>query len=178
MLPRATIAEAKCATTVRSAGRWRRCHGSRASSNRRARRWYFVYEAGPCGFGLYRLLKVKGHECWVVSPGMTPRSNADRVKTDRRDCLKLCASGARGELTPIHVPDAADEAMRDLVRAREDAVIMQRQARQRLGALLLRNDVRYNGKTLWSAASALHRRDPTAARSAAHRLRRVRAGGR
>ena len=115
----------------------------------------FVYEAGPCGFGLYRLLKAKGHECWVVSPGMTPRSNADRVKTDRRDCLKLARLARAGELTPIHVPDAADEAMRDLVRAREDAVIMQRQARQRLGALLLRNDIRYNGKTLWSPA---HRR--------------------
>ncbi len=115
----------------------------------------FVYEAGPCGFGIYRLLKAKGHECWVVSPGMTPRSNADRVKTDRRDCLKLARLARAGELTPIHVPDPADEAMRDLVRAREDAVIMQRQARQRLGALLLRNDIRYNGKTLWSPA---HRR--------------------
>jgi transposase len=115
----------------------------------------FVYEAGPCGFGNYRLLRAKGHECWVVSPGMTPRSNADRVKTDRRDCLKLARLARAGELTPIHVPDEADEAMRDLVRAREDAVIMQRQARQRLGALLLRNDIRYNGKTLWSPA---HRR--------------------
>ena len=45
----------------------------------------FVYEAGPCGFGIYRLLRARGHACWVVSPGMTPRSNADRVKTDRRD---------------------------------------------------------------------------------------------
>ena len=115
----------------------------------------FVYEAGPCGFGIYRMLRERGHECWVVSPGMTPRSNADRVKTDRRDCLKLCRLARAGELTPIHVPDEADEAVRDLVRAREDAVVMQRQVRQRLGALLLRNDVRYNGKTLWSPA---HRR--------------------
>ena len=115
----------------------------------------FVYEAGPCGFGIYRMLRGRGHECWVVSPGMTPRSNADRVKTDRRDCLKLARLARAGELTPIHVPDEADEAMRDLVRAREDAVVMQRQVRQRLGALLLRNDVRYNGKTAWSPA---HRR--------------------
>lgn len=120
-----------------------------------ARRLVFVYEAGPCGFGIYRLLRGRGHECWVVSPGMTPRSNADRVKTDRRDALKLCRLARAGELTPIHVPDAQDEAMRDLVRAREDAVIMQRQVRQRLGALLLRNDVRYDGKTPWTAA---HRR--------------------
>jgi transposase len=115
----------------------------------------FVYEAGPCGFGIYRMLRGRGHECWVVSPGMTPRSNADRVKTDRRDCLKLARLARAGELTPIHVPDETDEAMRDLVRSREDAVVMQRQARQRLGALLLRNDVRYNGKTAWSPA---HRR--------------------
>src|SRR3990167_8935431 len=115
----------------------------------------FVYEAGPCGFGIYRMLRDRGHECWVVSPGMTPRSNADRVKTDRRDCLKLCRLARAGELTPIHVPDETDEAMRDLVRTREDAVAMQRQARQRLGALLLRNDIRYSEKTAWTAA---HRR--------------------
>ena len=115
----------------------------------------FVYEAGPCGFGLYRMLRERGHECWVVSPGMTPRSNADRVKTDRRDSLKLCRLARAGELTPIHVPEALDEAMRDLVRTREDAVAMQRQARQRLGALLLRNDIRYAGKTAWTPA---HRR--------------------
>jgi transposase len=115
----------------------------------------FVYEAGPCGFGIYRMLRERGHECWVVSPGMTPRSNADRVKTDRRDALKLCRLARAGELTPIHVPDPLDEAMRDLVRTREDAVAMQRQARQRLGALLLRNDIRYAGKTAWTPA---HRR--------------------
>lgn len=116
---------------------------------------HFVYEAGPCGFGLYRMLRARGHECWVVSPGMTPRSNADRVKTDRRDALKLARLARAGELTPIHVPDEADEAVRDLVRAREDAVTVQRQVRQRLGALLLRNDIRYSQKTLWTPA---HRR--------------------
>ena len=115
----------------------------------------FVYEAGPCGFGIYRLLRARGHQCWVVSPGMTPRSNADRVKTDRRDALKLCRLARAGELVPVPVPDARDEAMRDLVRTREDGVIMQRQARQRLAALLLRNDIRYAGKTAWTAA---HRR--------------------
>ena len=115
----------------------------------------FVYEAGPCGFGIYRLLRRRGHECWVVAPGLTPRSNADRVKTERRDCLKLCRLARAGELTAIHVPDEADEAVRDLVRTREDAVAMQRQARQRLGALFLRNDIRYCGKTAWTAA---HRR--------------------
>jgi transposase len=69
--------------------------------------------------------------------------------------VKLAGLARAGELTPIYVPDVSDEAMRDLVRAREDAVVMQRQARQRLAALLLRNDVRYGGKTTWTAA---HRR--------------------
>jgi transposase len=86
---------------------------------------------------------------------MTPRQGSDRVKTDRRDCLKLTRLARAGELSPIYVPDAADEAMRDLVRTREDAVIMQRQARQRLAALLLRNDIRYAGKSAWTQA---HRR--------------------
>ena len=160
--------------------------GERAAVSRLARKLQsrgkelvFVYEAGPCGFGIYRMLRARGHECWVVSPGMTPRSNADRVKTDRRDCLKLARLARAGELTPIHVPDEIDEAMRDLVRAREDAVLMQRQARQRLGALLLRNDIRYNGKTLWSPA---HRRFiarvEVAPPGPAHRFRGIRARSR
>src|SRR5438270_5009159 len=115
----------------------------------------FVYEAGPCGFWLYRRLKAQGLECMVVSPSMTPRNAADRVKTDRRDAMKLARLARAGELTPIYVPDALDEAMRDLVRTREDAVCMQRQARQRPQALLLRNEIRYVGKSAWTQA---HRR--------------------
>jgi len=115
----------------------------------------FVYEAGPCGFWIYRRLRAQGLACMVVSPSMTPRRAGDRVKTDRRDCLMLARLARAGELEPIYVPDARDEAMRDLVRAREDAVCMQRQARQRLQALLLRNEIRYVGKTAWTAA---HRR--------------------
>ena len=115
----------------------------------------FVYEAGPCGFWIYRRLRAQGLACRVVSPSMTPRRAGDRVKTDRRDALMLARLARAGELEPIYVPDAADEALRDLVRAREDAVSMQRQARQRLQALLLRNEIRYVGKTAWTAA---HRR--------------------
>ena len=115
----------------------------------------FVYEAGPCGFWLYRRLTGQGLRCMVVSPSMTPRNAADRVKTDRRDAMKLARLARAGELTPIYVPDALDEAMRDLVRTREDAVCMQRQARQRLQALLLRNEIRYVGKSSWTQA---HRR--------------------
>ena len=115
----------------------------------------FVYEAGPCGFWLYRRLKAQGLECMVVSPSMTPRNASDRVKTDRRDAMKLARLARAGELEPIYVPDALDEAMRDLVRAREDAVCMQRQARQRLQAMLLRNEIRYVGRSSWTRA---HRR--------------------
>jgi transposase len=119
------------------------------------RRPMFVYEAGPCGFWIYRRLRAQGLACMVVSPSNTPRNAADRVKTDRRDAMKLARLARAGELEPIHVPDALDEAMRDLVRAREDAVIVQRQVRQRLQALLLRNEIRYVGKTAWTQA---HRR--------------------
>jgi transposase len=115
----------------------------------------FVYEAGPCGFWIYRRLKAQGLACMVVSPSMTPRNAADRVKTDRRDAMKLARLARAGELEPIYVPDARDEAIRDLVRAREDAVCMQRQARQRLQALLLRNEIRYVGRSSWTQA---HRR--------------------
>ena len=101
------------------------------------------------------MLRARGHECWVVSPSNTPRRVRDRIKTDRRDCLKLAGLARAGELEPIYVPDPADEAMRDLVRTREDAVAMQRQARHRLAGLLLRNDLRYAGKTAWTEA---HRR--------------------
>ena len=90
-----------------------------------------------------------------MAPSLIPTRPGDRIKTDRRDSLKLAGLARAGELTPIYVPDVRDEAMRDLVRTREDAVAMQRQARHRLTALLLRNDVRYVGKSVWSAA---HRR--------------------
>jgi transposase len=112
----------------------------------------FVYEAGPCGYAICRMLKGRGHECWVVAPSNTPRRVRDRIKTDRRDCLKLAGLARAGELEPIYVPDPLDEAMGDLVRAREDAVLMQRQARHRLGALLSRNDIRYVGKSPWTEA--------------------------
>ena len=130
---------------------WRAVHKLESSG----RELVFVYEAGPCGFGIYRGLMSRGHVCWVVAPSNVPRRVRDRVKTDRRDSMKLAGLARANELTPIYIPDECDEAMRDLVRSREDAVVMQRQARQRLTALLLRNDVRYAGKTAWTAA---HRR--------------------
>jgi transposase len=119
------------------------------------RRLTFVYEAGPCGFWLYRRLRAQGLECMVVSPSKTPRNAADRIKTDRRDAMRLARLARAGELEAIHIPDARDEALRDLVRTREDAVIVQRQVRQRLQALLLRHEIRYVGRTAWTQA---HRR--------------------
>jgi transposase len=83
------------------------------------RRLSFCYEAGPCGYGLHRLLTGCGHDCVVVAPSLIPIKAGDRVKTDRRDALMLAKLHRAGELTPIWIPDAAHEAMRDLVRGRE-----------------------------------------------------------
>ena len=78
---------------------------------------HFVYEAGPCGFGIYRHLTGRGEQCLVVSPSMIPKRSGDRVKTDRRDSQMLARLHRAGELRAIYVPDDTDEAMRDLVRA-------------------------------------------------------------
>jgi len=82
----------------------------------------------------------------VVSPSLIPRKPSEQIKTDRRDALKLARSHRAGELTAVYVPAEADEAMRDLVRAREDAKQAEIKARQQLLAFLLRHDCRYSGK--------------------------------
>lgn len=112
----------------------------------------FVYEAGPCGFVLCRHLRSKGIHCDVVSPSLIPKKASDRVKTDRRDADQLARLYRAGELTPIHVPDQEDEAIRDLIRARTAAVNDQRQARNRLKGFLLRQGFRYTGKSSWNEA--------------------------
>jgi transposase len=112
----------------------------------------FVYEAGPCGFVIYRYLKSKGIHCDVVSPSLIPKKASDRVKTDRRDAEQLARLYRAGELRGIHVPDQEDEAIRDLIRARTAAVCDQRQARNRLKGFLLRMGFRYTGKTSWNDA--------------------------
>jgi transposase len=96
------------------------------------------YEAGPCGYGLYRQLTALGIDCVVVAPTLVPVRPGDRVKTDVRDALKLARLLRSGDLTPVWVPDAAHEALRDVVRAREAARADLRSARQRLSQLLLR----------------------------------------
>ena len=115
-------------------------------------RLHVVYEAGPCGFVIWRHLTAMDVSCEVVAPSSIPKRSGDRVKTDRRDAMMLAHLSRSGELTAVRVPGAADEAVRDLVRAREDTVREQRNARHRLKALLLRNGIPYAGKSSWTAA--------------------------
>lgn len=112
----------------------------------------FCYEAGPCGYGLHRQLTDLGWDCRVVAPSLIPKKAGDRVKTDRRDSLMLARLHRAGELTAVWVPDGAQEALRDLTRAREDMKHLQRQAKQRLLAFLLRHGKRYDGKSHWTQA--------------------------
>jgi transposase len=112
----------------------------------------FVYEAGPCGYVLYRHLKSKGFHCEVIAPSPIPKKASDRVKTDRRDAQQLARLYRGGDLTAIYVPDQEDEAVRDLVRARTAAMCDQRKARNRLKGFLLRQGFRYTGKSSWNDA--------------------------
>ena len=113
------------------------------------------YEAGPTGFVLARRLAQLKIHCTVVAPSLIPIRSGERIKTDRRDALKLARLHRAGELTAVHVPDASDEAMRDLCRARTDAVQDLRRGRAQLKAFLLRHGYRYPGKSAWTEA---HRR--------------------
>ena len=110
------------------------------------------YEAGPTGFVLYWQLTAIGVECDVVAPTLVPVKSGDRVKTDRRDAERLARSLRAGDLTPVWVPDAAHEAVRDLVRARECAKRDELRAKHRLGKFLLRHGCRRPDhlKTPWS----------------------------
>lgn len=118
----------------------------------KAKRLVFVYEAGPCGYWLYRYLTKKGYDCWVVAPSLIPKKAGDRVKTDRRDALQLARLMRSGDLTPVYVPKVEDEAIRDLCRAREDVLRDLKAAKLRLKAFLLRHDIRYTGQATWNPA--------------------------
>ena len=113
-----------------------------------------VYEAGPTGYGLQRALTERGYDCQIIAPSLIPRRAGQRVKTDRRDCLRLAELARAGELKPIWIPQPADEAIRNLARAREDAVNLRTQARHQLKAFLLRAGVAYSGKTTWTKTHA------------------------
>ncbi len=107
-----------------------------------ASRLRICYEAGPHGYGLYWELTALGVHCDVVAPTLVPVKSGDRVKTNRRDAEKLARCYRSGDLTPVWVPDAEHEALRDLVRAREAAKKDQLRARHRLGKFLLRHGLR------------------------------------
>ena len=115
-------------------------------------RLHFCYEAGPCGYGLHRQLVEMGRECIVVAPSLIPVKAGDRVKTDRRDAVMLAKLHRAGELTAVWVPDAAHEAMRDLVRARATAMRVTGKARQHLQGFLLRHGRIYPGRKGWTGA--------------------------
>jgi transposase len=112
----------------------------------------FVYEAGPCGYGLSRDLRKQGDVRRVVAPSLIPKKAGDRVKTDRRDAIQLARLMRWGDLSPVDVPKVEDEAIRDLTRAREDAIRDLKTAKFRLKAFLLRHDIRYTGRAAWGPA--------------------------
>jgi transposase len=118
----------------------------------KGKRLHLVYEAGPCGYWLYRYLTKQGLECWVVAPSQIPKKAGDRVKTDRRDAVQLARLLRSGDLTPVYVPAVEDEAIRAVVRAREDARKDLKAAKVRLKAFLLRQDIRYEGRATWGPA--------------------------
>lgn len=111
----------------------------------------FVYEAGPCGYGLYRQLLASGHDVQVVAPSRIPKAPGERIKTDRRDALKLARLARSGDLTPVWIPDTEQEAMRDLTRARDDMKAQERKARQQLNAFVLRHGHHWpKGRSRWT----------------------------
>ncbi len=116
------------------------------------------YEAGPTGFVLARrLLKLK-FECRVIVPTSIPKSS-DRIKTDRRDAMKMARLLRSGDLKFVHIPSSLDEVIRDVSRARTDVVNARKQAKQQLGGFLLRNGYHYTGKVRWSEAHMRYLRE-------------------
>lgn len=111
---------------------------------------FFCYEAGPCGYELYRFIVSQGHQCIVVAPSLIPKKTDDKIKTDKHDADKLTRLLRSGDLTSVLVPNEEDEAMRDLSQAREDVVLALKSAEQRLKSFLLRHNKRFNGSANWS----------------------------
>jgi transposase len=111
----------------------------------------FCYEAGPCGYGIYRQILALGHDCQVVAPSLIPKKPGDKIKTDRRDANSLARSLRSGDLTAVWVPGEEQEAMRDLTRARNDFKAQERKARQQLNAYVLRHGHAWpSNRTRWT----------------------------
>jgi transposase len=118
---------------------------------RQYQRLTFCYEAGPTGYGLHRQITELGHKCIVAAPSLIPKRPGDRVKTNRRDAVSLVKLLRADELTAVWVPDRGHEAMRDLTRARETAMIDLRGKRQQITSLLLRQGRHYQeGRKPWT----------------------------
>jgi transposase len=111
---------------------------------------HFIYEAGPCGYWIYRLLTSIGHCCYIVAPSLIPKKTGDKIKTDKRNAAKLAKLFKAEELTTIYVPEAEDEAIRDLSRARETAMNDLKDAKFQLKGLFLRNNIKCKVKDNWS----------------------------
>ena len=105
-----------------------------------------AYEAGPCGFGIARRLKQLNGPCLVAAPSLIPKAPGAPFKTDKRDARTIARLLRAGELTAVYVPEPTDEAIRDLCRARTDAIDDSRRCRLRLKSFLLRHGYRYQGK--------------------------------
>ena len=118
----------------------------------RYQRLTFCYEAGPTGYGLYRLIESLGHDCIVIAPSMIPVKPGERVKTNRRDAVNLAKLLRAGDLTAVWVPDDRHEAMRDLARARDTAQKDYKSKRQHVSSFLLRLGRHYPGKKTWGKA--------------------------
>ena len=116
------------------------------------RRLTFCYEAGPTGYGLYRLIRSLGHDCVVAAPSLIPKKAGDRIKTNRRDGVNLAKLLRAGELTAVWVPDERHEAMRDLSRAREAARKDLKGKCQQISSFMLRLGRHYPGKRTWGPA--------------------------
>jgi transposase len=113
---------------------------------------HVCYEAGGCGMWIARMFVRLKVPCTVVAPSLIPSKAGDQVKTDKKDAIKLARLLRAGELVSVHIPDETDEAIRDLCRARVDAMDDLRRAKNRLLAMLRRLGFRYTGKTHWTEA--------------------------
>ena len=111
---------------------------------------HFVYEAGPCGYWIYRYITSLNHCCYVIAPSLIPKKPGDKIKTDKRDALKLAKLLKSEDLTPIYVPEPEDEAVRDLSRLRQTAMEDLKDAKYQLKAFLLRNNIQCKTKDNWS----------------------------
>ena len=138
--------------------------------NRELSDLYVCYEASGCGFWIARRLIQMGVRCDVIAPSLIPVKSGDRVKTDKRDAMKLAKSLRSNDLVAVNIPDSVDEAIRDLCRARTDAVDDLRRAKTRLLALLRRLGYNYDGKTHWTEAHLRYLRHLTLPDAAHNRV--------